>query len=70
MSKLRQWRLDQGWSQNEVGALTGYSIGTISRVERGERDLSPQAKVAMARRLGVDIRDIFELPYVEKATAA
>lgn len=70
MSKLRQWRLDHEWTLNEVSALSGYSIGTISRVERGERELSAQAKVTLARRLGADIRDLFEVPDAEKVTAA
>lgn len=64
-TKLRLWRQARGWTLDEVSALTGYSIGTFSRVERGQRELSPDAKVAISRSLGANIRDLFDSPRVE-----
>lgn len=60
MSPLRKWRTGQGLTLGEVADLTGFSISMLSRVERGERGLSPRAKVLIARRLEVPIRELFE----------
>lgn len=61
MSRLRQWRIDQGLTIDEVAALTGYSDASISRIERGLRSLRPLDKVRFARSLGVSLRDLFDL---------
>jgi transcriptional regulator with XRE-family HTH domain len=59
-SRFRIWRVDAGLTQEEVADLTGYSVAMISRVERGERQLRPEAKVRLSRRLGVRVADLFE----------
>jgi transcriptional regulator with XRE-family HTH domain len=59
--RLRQWRAETGLTLDEVADLTGFHKSFLSRVERGERDLSPMAKVHVARRLGVRISDLFEV---------
>jgi hypothetical protein len=33
----------------------------LSRAERGERRLAPLTRVKVARRLGVPVRDLFEV---------
>lgn len=60
-SRLRQWRVDAGLSQDDVADLTGMSKAMVSRVERGERELAPLTKVRFARRLGVRVADLFEV---------
>lgn len=60
-SRLRCWRRENGYSLQETAALTGYSVPMMSRVERGERNLSPRAKVQVARRLGAPIGDLFDI---------
>ena len=59
-SRLRQWRLDQDLTLEEVSALTGISTAMLSRVERGQRQLAPLTRVQVSRRLGVPLRDLFD----------
>ena len=71
MTKLRSWRESADLSLGEVGGLTGVSIAMLSRLERGQRRASPKLKVQMARRLGVQIPDLFEVePLVEEEQRA
>lgn len=65
-NKMRRWRVDTGLSLDEMADLTGMSKSMLSRVERGERELAPLTKAKVARRLGVPIRDLFD---VEELTA-
>jgi transcriptional regulator with XRE-family HTH domain len=60
-NRLRRWRIDQGYSLQEMEDLTGYSAPMFSRAERGLRVFSPRARVQIARRLGVKVRDLFEV---------
>lgn len=60
-NRLRLWRIEAGWTLEELADLTGYSVSQLSRAERGERGLSPEAKVRISRRIGVPIRDLFDL---------
>ena len=71
-SKLRRWRVENNITLAELGDLTGLSEAMLSRVERGERRLSPLMKVRVSRRLGVAIRDLFDVDEVgdDEALAA
>ena len=60
-SPLRKWREANGLTLEEEGALTGLSASFLSRVERGERRLRPATKLAIARGLGVPLRDLFPI---------
>lgn len=62
---LKTWREANGLTLTELAAVSGYSVAMLSRVERGERNMSAVAKVQMARALGVPVRRIFP---VVKAT--
>lgn len=71
MSPLKAWRESNGLSLEEVADLAGLSAAMISRVERGQRQMAPLTKVQVARRLGVRVRDIFEVldvPAVDQDT--
>lgn len=61
VSRLRHWRMSTGLRLSDVGDLSGISVAMLSRVERGERELAPLTKVKLARRLGVSVRDLFEV---------
>jgi transcriptional regulator with XRE-family HTH domain len=63
---LRVWRLDHDLSLEEMAGLTGLSKSMLSRAERGERCLAPLTKVKVARRLGVPLRDLFEVEEIEE----
>lgn len=66
-NRLRVWRVDQGLTLEEVADLTGLSVSMLSRVERGERQLAPLTRVHIARRLGVAVRDLFEVEELVEA---
>jgi len=55
---LRAERLRRGLSQEELGQQIGYDRTYIGGVERGERNLTLQTVEAMAKRLGLDPRDM------------
>ena len=61
LTRLRRWRLEQGFTLEEVADLTGLSIGMLSRVERGERRLRAETKIRIARLLSVRVSDLFEI---------
>jgi transcriptional regulator with XRE-family HTH domain len=63
-TKLGAWRRRHSLSQGDVATLTGRSVAGISRLERGERGLSPIQAAAFARALGVSLAEIFELEAV------
>lgn len=64
-SRLREWRTSSGLSLAEVSDLSGLSVAMLSRVERGQRTMAPATRVAMARRLGVRIADLFDVESLE-----
>lgn len=67
---MKNWRTRNGLSQSDVADLTGLSVAMVSRVESGSRRLAPLTKVAVARRLGCRVRDLFPVEPVEEPEAA
>ena len=59
-NRLREWRERHGLTIAEVADLTGYSAAHLSRMERGERDVPPMARVRFARAVGARVRDLFD----------
>ena len=56
--KLREIRLDRGYSQEELHKLTGISRDTISRLETGDRpNPHPRTLRKLAEALGVTVGD-------------
>ncbi|HUP68498.1 MAG TPA: helix-turn-helix transcriptional regulator [Acidimicrobiales bacterium] len=64
-SRLREWRIAHDLTLEEQADLTGASISMLSLAERGLRNLSWPMKVKIARRLGVPIRELFEVEELE-----
>jgi transcriptional regulator with XRE-family HTH domain len=57
--KLRELRLDQGLSQEELHEMTGVSRDTISKMETGDRpNPHPRTLRRLASALGVTVADI------------
>jgi len=57
--KLREIRLDRGYSQDELHQMTGISRDTISRLETGDRpNPHPRTLRKLAGALGVSVADI------------
>jgi transcriptional regulator with XRE-family HTH domain len=46
-------------SYRDLGVLTGYNHGYLSRVARGQRRPSPAAALAIAKALRVKTADLF-----------
>ena len=67
-NRLRLWRVESGLTQDEVADLSGLSKAYISRIERGEREPRPLTRVKIARRLGVQVADLFDVEQLDEAT--
>jgi transcriptional regulator with XRE-family HTH domain len=57
---LREMRLESGIGLDQLARLTGKSKGHLSRIERGERPVSPALVLAYERALGVRMSSIHE----------
>lgn len=64
-TKLREWRIANDLTVQEVSDLTGVNIAHISRAERGLARFSPLRKVTIARRLGVRVADLFDVEPID-----
>ncbi|MBX9686281.1 MAG: helix-turn-helix transcriptional regulator [Candidatus Obscuribacterales bacterium] len=64
--KIRQLRLERGWSQNELAEEAKIHKNYLGGIERAERNpsLSHLAKIADA--LSVTLPDLFDLCKVER----
>lgn len=67
-SQLKRWRLAHDLTQQDLGDLLGRTQSWVSRVERGHLPIAALDKAAIARRLGVPVRDLF--PIAELAEAS
>jgi len=61
VSKLRRWRLKERLTLEDIAGLSGYSAVMISLVETGHRRLNREAKIKLARRMGVSVKTLFEV---------
>lgn len=60
---IRHFRILRDMKQSELGNRIGYSMSTISRLERGERGKMPLPEVtAIAGVLGVSVEDLLRDP--------
>ena len=58
---LKDWRTRNGFTLEELSDVTGYSVPMLSRLERGERNISALSRIALARRLGVKYETFLRL---------
>lgn len=59
-NRLRAYRIQKRFTLQDIADLTGFSVALLSRAERGERSLSPDAKVTLARCLNVRVAELFD----------
>lgn len=60
MNKIREIRKAKKMKLRELSAATGLTIQALSLYERGERGLSLNNAILIARALGVNLEDIAE----------
>ena len=59
--RIRQLRLDKGWSQEDLADRAGLHRTYIGMVERGERNISLRNIAVLASALEMQISELFEL---------
>ena len=67
-TRLREWRVENGWNQQEAADVAGITQSEWSKYERGVRHVPPRVRVQIARRLHVRVADLFDPePILEQA---
>lgn len=62
MKKVRDIRKARGLSQAQLAELAGLNQATVSKVERGEMNVTLEVIDAIAAALGVEPVQLFDLP--------
>ncbi len=58
-SRVRDLRKGRGWTQEQLADAAGRHWTYIGGIERGERNITLQVVVDIARALDVDIKELF-----------
>ena len=58
-AEVRRQRLRLGWTQEELAARSGKHWTYIGGIERGERNPTLGVVDALAKALGLSVRDLF-----------
>ena len=61
VNNLKETRKNRGILQKDIAYATGFSIKTISRVERGEQDPSAEFMLRVATYFGLLVEDMFQV---------
>ena len=56
--RIRDWRMGQGLTQEELAGGSGVDATTIGKIERGERNPNVHNLIRIAVALGVDPGDL------------
>ena len=56
--RLRELRAENGWTLKAVAALTGISVGTLSKLENGKTQLNFTSVNKLASGLGLRVTDL------------
>jgi putative transcriptional regulator len=59
-NRVRELRLEQGWSQGELAAHLGVSRQTVNAIETGKYDASLPLAFRIAALFDATIEDVFE----------
>ncbi|CAI1543573.1 anaerobic benzoate catabolism transcriptional regulator [Serratia quinivorans] len=57
--RIRQLRLEKGWSQEQLATIAGLSTRTVQRIENGEQ-ASLETLTAIAAAMGLQIGDLYK----------
>lgn len=58
--RIRQLRLQKGWSQEQLADRASRHWTYIGGIERGERNITLAVIADIARALDVEVRDLFQ----------
>jgi len=58
--RVRQLRVEQSLSQEQLAAMCGLDRTYISSIERGQRNVSLKNIAAIARALDISLSELFE----------
>lgn len=61
-ARLRELRLQRGWTMDELARQSGLSKAFLSRLETGDRQASIAAVLTLSRIFGVSLTSLFEAP--------
>lgn len=66
--RLRQVRIEKGFSQEELAYSSGLTLSQIARIETGKINTSLSTVFIIVRTLNVDLKYLFdfELPFFER----
>lgn len=59
-------RKAKGFSQRELAYTADVSISQISRIERGEINITISTAFAIAKAMKMDLKELFDFTIVEK----
>ena len=62
--KIKQYRLENGWTQQELGSKIGISKNAIGNYEKGIRSPKKDTMFDLANAFGISIDDLF--PQIKK----
>ena len=57
--RVRKYRRQKGWSQEQLGAMIGFSQSKISKIERGDWDSLSDLRL-IAKALGVKLKELID----------
>lgn len=57
--RIRKYRRQKGWSQEQLGAMVGFSQSKISKIECGDWDSLSDLRL-IARALGVKLKELID----------
>ena len=66
--KIKQYRLENGWTQQELGSKIGISKNAIGNYEKGIRSPKKDTMFDLANAFGISIDDLF--PQIRKDSSA
>lgn len=58
--RVRKLRLEQGFTQEQLGDKCGLDLTYIGRIERGEQNSSLVVVAAIAKGLGISVEALFK----------
>ena len=60
-NRVRELRLEKGWSQEELSFKTGFHRTYIGMIERAERNISLKNIHTIAKTFGIEIKDLLTI---------